>query len=427
MEINDIYTAEIIGTNENGIGITKIDSAVVFVAGAVEKDTAKIRIITREKNYMTAELLEIISPSPYRITDKCPDSASCGGCTLGHISYDYENQIKKNTVSSALRRAGLNYNIVSDTLSSDVREGYRNKISLHYSEGGFGYFKRKTNAAISFGNCLLCPKRYNEIVNFINRQLPIIEKCNPVELKIRGSRADKITVSIYTEKSVSESLSANVKNALTERFPDIENVNLFSDNDKNKYCSYIYDRIGDIDMRFTSEAFRQVNTPVFERLLDFVCSLASQKNFSYGIDLYCGSGIIGLTLAKMFTESKFWGVEINRDAVNDARFNAENNNIKNIDFFAGDAADFRKKLPNNVKPELITLDPPRAGLSKKMRSDLVDFSPERIIYISCNPQTMARDIHELSDNGYDLCEVLPVNMFPRTSHVETVCLVSKIY
>lgn len=200
MEINDIYTVAIIGTNENGIGIAKIDSAVVFISGAVEKDTAKIRIISREKNYFTAELLKIISPSPYRIIDICRNSKICGGCTLGHISYDYENQIKKNTVCYALRRAGLNYNIVSDTLSSDVREGYRNKISLHYSEGGFGYFKEKTNNAIEFDNCLLCPTMYSEVINYINSRSSIIHQCTPVKLQIRGNLSGKLTVSLYTEK-----------------------------------------------------------------------------------------------------------------------------------------------------------------------------------------------------------------------------------
>lgn len=256
--------------------------------------------------------------------------------------------------------------------------------------------------------------------------MQIIHQYIPIELQIRGSHSGKITISIYTEKSANKTLSANAKNIITERFSDIENVNLFYESEKSKCSSYIYDKIGDIGMRFTSEAFRQVNTPVFERLLEIVCSFASQKTFSCGIDLYCGSGIIGLTLAKKFVESKFWGVEINQDAINDAKYNAENNSIKNIDFFAGDAADFRKKLPHDVNPELITLDPPRAGLSKKMRRDLIDFSPDRIIYISCNPQTMARDIRELSDNGYELHEVLPINMFPRTSHVETVALMSRL-
>lgn len=430
MKINELNRVDITDMNENGVGIAKIDSAVVFIPGAVTGDKADIKILSCEKNYITAEIKNIINYSPFRENNRCSVSDICGGCTLGHVSYEYENIIKKNTVASAFRRAKLDYGMISDTVSLDLRESYRNKISLHYNDGRFVYYKNKTNDPVEFDFCLLCPRLFNEIIAYINENTALINGLNPAELQIRSSGNGGITVSLYYDSTdiIDKSVILVFKKKITNRFKVIENVNFINKTAKKgrTSSSYIYDKIGTINMRFSSEAFRQVNTPVFEKLLEIVCGLASQEKFSCGADLYCGSGIIGLTLAKRFPEVNFWGIEINSEAIGDAKYNCEQNRLSNIKFFCGDSASFREKLPSGVHPELITLDPPRAGLSAKMREDLIKLSPERIIYISCNPQTLARDVGDLSDNGYVTKEIIPVNMFPRTKHVETVCLLSKL-
>ena len=153
--------------------------------------------------------------------------------------------------------------------------------------------------------------------------------------------------------------------------------------------------------------------------------MAEDCKFTFCADLYCGSGIIGLAIAKTIPNKRFIGIEINTDSIRDAKVNAKINGIGNIEFFAGDSADLKKHLNDGVLPELITVDPPRAGLSKKMCADIVSVNPDNIIYVSCNPQTLVRDLKYFADNGYSIEKAIPVNLFPYTKHVETVVLLSK--
>ena len=180
-------------------------------------------------------------------------------------------------------------------------------------------------------------------------------------------------------------------------------------------------------MRFASEVFRQVNHDAAEILMELVCDFAAEEPFSYAADLYCGSGAFGLVLAKRFPHARFFGLEIDRDAIRAAKAHADANGLTNIEFVCSDAASFDGRIPAGdgsfYPPELVVVDPPRAGLSDKMRAGLVKLSPKRLAYVSCNPQTMARDLAELVRGGYELERVTPVNMFPMTKHVEcVVCL-----
>ena len=340
------------------------------------------------------------------------------------MSYAAENLIKQNTIKSALRRSGLPYELVRETVYAPNREGYRNKIAVHFDPDSrkFGYRREKSHEVIDFKGCLLCPSIMDEIVFWSNSHPEILDPLEPDSLQIRTS-SDGITVSLYAENHNPACFEA-FRSKLMNAFDDISDVLLFNGKNKAKK-SYINDRIYGLDMSFTSEAFRQVNASAFEMLLDAVHEFASEQSFHCGADLYCGSGIIGLTLAKRFPDASFWGIEINADAILDAERNALKNGIHNIRFFTGDASTFGKRLPKNERPQLIVVDPPRAGLSKEMRGDLLKLSPERIIYVSCNPQTMARDAAELCGAGYSLREAVPVNMFPLTMHCETVCLLSK--
>jgi len=425
MEIGKRITVEITDTNENGNGIARYEGAVVFVPGLLPGEKANVVLRVQEKNYFIADCVSRISDSVDRITEVCRSAEDCGGCTLGFMSYDAENRIKRNTVRSALRRAGLPYDVVRETVSSDNRTGYRNKISVHYDPASakFGYRREKSLEVIDFECCLLCPDIINRTISWTNANSELISPLEPESLQLRTS-SDGVTVSLYTRKSL-KPVFEEYKNRLMNEFDEIREVLIFTPNGKKTNKSYIKDRIYGINMSFTSEAFRQVNTPAFEKLLDIVHGFASEREFNCGADLYCGSGIIGLTLAKRFSDASFLGIEINADAVKDAERNAAENGINNIRFFAGDAPTFGKRIPKNEKTQLIVVDPPRAGLSKEMRSDLLRLSPERIIYVSCNPQTMARDTAELCGAGYHLREVVPVNMFPLTKHCECVVYLCK--
>lgn len=425
MDKNEQIKLEITDTNENGIGIARHEGMVVFVPGLLTGECAEVRITSIEKNFAVGECAELLSVSDDRIDDACLSAGECGGCTLGFASYSCENRIKRNTVRGALRRSGLPYSLVQETVYADNRTGYRNKIVVHYDAGtaSFGYRKAQSNEVIPYTGCLLCPDVMNEIIEFTNEHTALIRHMQPESLQLRSS-LDGITVSLYGKKDVPAALE-DYRKALREHIPAVQDVLFFNAGKANTNDQYIRDRIFGLDMNFTSEAFRQVNAAAFEKLLALVHDFAASKQFKCAADLYCGSGIIGLSLAERFPDARFWGIEINPDAIRDARHNAEMNGLTNITFFAGDAATFRKRIPATEKPELIVVDPPRAGLSKEMRCDLLTLSPERIIYVSCNPQTLARDLADLCADAYEIKTVVPVNMFPRTKHVETVVLMSR--
>lgn len=426
MNTGDIIETRIIDTNANGAGIAKIDGAAVFIGGSVEGDLVKAEITSHEKNYYTAKLIEIIEESEYRITPECANFSLCGGCTLGNITFEYENKVKKQTLTSAFRRAGLDYAIVGDTLHTDERKHYRNNITLHYSGGKFGYFSEKTNDAVKFGKCLLCPVPFYAVADYVNSHISDIGMFAPTDMHIRDNSVGDITVSIYTVKKVPEAKKEAFRSRFSQDFSEEKRRYTINFVCGNTGASVISDNIFGLDMRFSSEAFRQVNTPAFEKLLEEVCSIAKDCRYSFCADLYCGSGIIGLAIAKSIPDKRFIGIEINPDSIRDAKINAKNNGIENIEFFAGDSADLKKHLNDGVLPELITVDPPRAGLSKKMCEDIVSVNPENIIYVSCNPQTLVRDLKYFANNGYSIKKAIPVNLFPFTKHVETVCLLSGV-
>lgn len=422
MEISDIIKVDIIDTNENGMGIARHDGMVVFVPNLLAGECAEVKITSIEKNYATGICVNRITSSDERIAEACPSAADCGGCTLGFMTYEAENKIKQNTVRSALRRAGLPYSVVKETVSTANRTEYRNKIVVHFDEStrSFGYRREKSNDGIRFEGCYLCSSVINEIIHYTNEHIELLYDLKPTSLNIRSS-LDGITVSLYGKCS-SGKLFDEYKEALKGEFSAVNDVLFFAEGGRAGEKRYIHDKIFGLDMYFTSEAFRQVNGEAFEKLLGIVHEFAAEIPFSCAADLYCGSGIIGLSLAKRFPDAKFWGIEINSDAVRDAKHNAEVNGIGNITFFSGDAATFGKRIPSSEKPELVIVDPPRAGLSKEMCADLALLSTERIIYVSCNPQTMARDAARLQSGGYVLREAVPVNMFPRTKHCECVIL-----
>ncbi len=412
MEPNEIFTVEISDVNEAGAGFCRIDGLAVFVPGLLAGEKAEIRITSREKNYAMGECVRRLSDSPDRIAPVCPSADLCGGCTLAHTTFGNENRIKQNTVKAAFRRAGLPFESVEETGHGVHRTGYRNKLGLHPSDFGFSLYKSGTNEAIPFAGCAICPQIMSEITAYLNENhAPAADG-----VFLRTAADGSVTVSFDTDEEISA-----CRSVLKERFPAIRDVLAIRG---GRTGGVIRDEIGGISMEFSTEAFRQVNSEAFSLLLDLVHNMAAEKSFRYGADLYCGSGIIGLTLAKRFPDTQFYGIEINADAIRDAKKNAAANGIGNIRFFCGDAASFTAKIPKKDLPELVVVDPPRAGLSSSMKKGLLTLMPETLIYVSCNPQTLARDVKSLSEQ-YNVKRVVPVNMFPMTKHCECAVLMEK--
>ncbi len=424
MKTNEIYRISVIDTNENGVGIAKIENAVVFINGLVSGDIANIRITELKKNYALAECVRLIESSENRITHLCPFSGDCGGCTLDFVTYEHENEIKKNTVKSAFRRSRLPYNEIADTVCGSSRTRYRNKIVLHYSTStsSFGLCREGSRDVLPFYGCLLCSDNINKIIKFANAHTDLLEECNPSSLQLRESSNGNISLSVH----MCATDSPKFRDLMMREFPQIEQVNFACTGKKvNAERHYETDELIGLKLIFSTDGFRQVNDEVFGLMIELVRELAMERDFSTVLDLYCGSGVIGLSLAKHFPNAYFYGIEINSESVKDARLNAKQNDLSNIEFFCGDAAEFKSTLPSGRDAELVIVDPPRAGLSDSMRSELISLSAERIIYVSCNPQTLARDLADLTKNGYKIKKAIPLNMFPMTKHCETVCLLEK--
>jgi len=426
--MNEIHRLTISDMNENGEGFARIDRMAVFVPGLVTGDTADVALTETKKNYAVGACMELIAPSEYRIEPECPAFGNCGGCSLCHVAYEFENTVKQNCVKAALRRMKLPYELVEPTRFTPARTGYRNKIGLHYDRGthAFGYVARDSCTVLPFDRCLLCGDAMNEIVCFTNDNIRLLEHLQPEELFLRRSHDGTVTVSVYTGAKHAD--VSSFRTALKTAFPEVTDVLCVSGENGGADAAVTEEYMG-VTMRFASEVFRQVNHEAAEILMELVCSFAEEQPFTYAADLYCGSGAFGLVMAKRFPHAHFFGLEIDRDAIRAAKANAERNGLTNISFVCADAASFNGKIPSgdgrSFPPELVIVDPPRAGLSEKMRTGLIKLAPERLAYVSCNPQTMARDLAELVRGGYELLRVTPVNMFPMTKHVECVVCLSR--
>lgn len=424
--MNQIHRLTITDMNENGDGFARLERLAVFIPNLVPGDIADVEIIESRKNYVLGRTVNLLTPSEHRIPPVCPSFGSCGGCSLCHVTYDFENFVKQNSVKSALRRAKLPYNLVEPTRFTPARTGYRNKIGLHYdaSTRTFGYHARESNDVLPFRGCLLCDEDMNDIVRFTNAHPDLLEPLRPTDLFLRRSHDGKITVSVYGKSGG----IAPYRTAVTAANPAVGDVLLITEQGNLAEKNVTEEYMG-VKMRISSEVFRQVNHDGAEILMELVRDFAAETPFTYAADLYCGSGAFGLVLAKTFPDAHFFGLEIDRDAIRAAKANAEENGLKNITFVCADAATFDGRIPDGeggfYPPELVIVDPPRAGLSEKMRKGLEKLAPERLAYVSCNPQTMARDLAELVRGGYEIKRVTPVNMFPMTKHVETVVTLTR--
>lgn len=445
--MEEIYRAEITDMNENGMGITRIsllshvegtphtDNCIVFVSGAVTGDICDLRITEQKKNYAIGEIVSLVKLAHTRCDSGCSAYSGCGGCTLRHVTFDAENQCKRQTVVNAFRRTGLREVPVRETLHT-MPEHYRNKAILHcgYANCGrfFGYFSEKTNTLVNGIPCPLLPDSFNAIAQFINDALSSLNGIEFESLYLRCTEKGEFSVIFHVRDGASAKhlRESGFVWTLTERFPDIcgilTNVGKeFSEPQVLYGKRELIDNLAGLKFIVSPEGFWQVNHSAAELLAEKVLEYAGRIEFDTCIDLYCGSGTFGLILASALDRkgAEYYGVELNPRSIEDAKRNAALNGIENITFFCGDAADFRKKI--DTKRGLAIIDPPRAGCSPQMLRNLVALSPTDIIYVSCSPNTLSRDCSKLVEAGYTIIEATPVNMFPRTRHVESVVLMSR--
>jgi len=427
----DILTLEIIETNILGNGVAKVGDMVVFCHGAYEGDVVTALVTEVRKNYAEAKCLNVIEPSPHRRAALCQHAAECGGCVFDGVTYEHECAVKKRGISSALRREGIRYEVTEFFGTEPV--GYRNKAVFRFGEDKrCGYTSAGGREHVNVEKCLICDPKIGIIKSEVERLLAVRDDVRAEELTYLYIRYMKETdeASVVIGYTGEESL-ASFAEELSTAHPLVKCVMRgrgdspeARDEKFESICGEktVSANVADIEMSVSPASFFQVNTDGANILCDTVCRLAGLKDGERAADIYCGTGLFGLALAKSQPGSEVYGIELNDDSVRSANKNAERNGIANAFFLQGDSSELKSKAAIDSL-DVAVVDPPRTGLSKKTIAEIKELSPKRIVYVSCNPSTLARDIKLLSDS-YSIKEIVGVDMFPRTKHVETVVLMS---
>ncbi len=429
---NDILRLEVIDINYAGLGVAKQDGAVIFVQNGVTGDTVDAKIIKVSKNYCVARIERLISLSPYRTESDCPHFKRCGGCTYRHITYEYENKLKKSRVKNEFIRAGLTNITVKDVISK-ARSGYRNKLQCPISsDGKIGFYASHTHDIVPIDSCVLQEKLLSPTFAFLQKALSEekIPELRHIYLRC-GAKTGEVMVCF-----VSTSPSFKGDRALAEQImrelPEVKSV-ILNHNPKDtnvvlgKVCKTLAgkDTISDIlcGLKFEIHplSFYQVNRNCTELLYRTAAEMASVQPSETLLDLYCGIGSVGLCINSITPAKTLIGIEIVPEAVENARKNAQENGVTNAEFICSPAE--KASLPH---ADVIVIDPPRKGCAPELIHEIANSGCNRVLYISCSPDTLARDCALFEKLGFKTGEVQPVNMFPGTEHVETVVLLSKI-
>ena len=442
---NDIFEVKIESWSSVAAGVCRIYGRAVFVKGAIPGETHRVKILKASKSAVFAKSEELISPSPSRTVPECPHFGQCGGCATGHISYDEELRFKLSRVNDAYRHIGKLDFRCDKIIGAQEIHSYRNKAIYAVGNGAFGFFRPRSHEIIPISRCLIQPQVADTaaaaVCDFMQEQNISAYDERTGKGLVRhvftriGFHSKQMQVVVITAGG----LGAKTKlltEKITAALPDIKSIVLCINKNPNNtvldgsfYTLYgsdtIEDTLCDFHFELSPQSFYQINTPQAQRLYDTVCSYLAPGKMELIIDLYCGAGTISLCLAKL--ASKVIGAEIVPSAVENARKNAERNKIKNTEFICADAAQLAKLLAQQeLKPDAIVVDPPRKGLEADVIFSICKMSPQRVVYVSCDVATQARDLRIFKECGYIPTQVTAVDMFPRTSHVETVVLLSKL-
>ncbi len=447
---NEKVTLTIESLLGNGNGLARMeDGFVVFVPSACPGDIVKAHIIKVTKSYAVAKIIEIMQPSPIRFEDGCPFSKSCGGCTFQHISYEKECEFKENTVNDALSRIGkLDLRVEKFYGAKNVRS-YRNKAvyPVGVNKDGkavSGFYASMSHRIVEHDVCEISNPSFSKIrdsvIEFLNlRNVSVYNEETGSglvrSLHLRSTKSGDVSLSLILngDTLVSRATEDAFIKELTESFPFITTI-LINVNTKNSNVilgdkwrtlfgdGYIYDELLGKKFRITPASFWQVNREQAEVLYSVAKEYAGLKEGESLVDLYCGTGSVGLCIAEKGT--KLYGVEIIEQAAKDAEFNARLNGIDGKFTALPTENALDDEYVKNLHPDVITVDPPRKGCVGAV-AKIAALGAKRIVYISCDPATLARDLNEFETLGYKSTRASAVDMFPRTGHVETVALLSK--
>lgn len=446
---NDLVTMDITAMTSEGSGIGRAGSLAVFVPMTVPGDVIEAKIVKVLKNHAFGIIHQIIEASPSRMDPDCPYFKKCGGCVYRHIGYESECKVKETRVRDALERIG---GFVDPPLlpiaSAESRNHYRNKAQIPLgldNEGKLimGFYAHNSHRIIDAEHCLLQPGIFDIITDVFRRWFEeygdtvyneISHKGVLRHLYIRQGEGG-VMVCVVINADTLKHADKLVK-MLTLNVPEIKSIILNTNKEKTnvilgKKCRTIYgadfisDRLRGLEFSLSPLSFYQVNRDQAEKLYEKAAEYAALTGEENLLDLYCGTGTIGLSMAKK--AKKLIGVEVIPQAVENARDNALKNGIQNAEFICGDAAKAAEVLKEQgEKPDVIIIDPPRKGCEASLIETISEMSPSRIVYVSCDPATLARDLKLFDEKGYKLMEAAPFDLFPATAHVECVVLMSRV-
>lgn len=444
---NDDIKLHITGYTAEGGGVGKFDGQAIFVENTAVGDEILCHIIKAKKTYAVGKIAKIIKPSKHRIEPECECFKSCGGCSFGHISYREELRLKEQKVIDAFERIGGLSPEFMPIIPSPSITRYRNKAQYPVKrENGIlkiGFYAKKSHRVIDCEDCLLQPAEFTQIIEIIKNWI------NKFNITVYNEEIGiGLIRHIYLRKAFATGelmvcIVANGKelphsDTLVESLKRVEGFKalLLNTNCSNtnvvlgEACEaiygepYIVDVLCGVKVKISPLSFYQVNHDGAELLYGKAAEYAAPSGKEDVLDLYCGAGTIGLSMASKV--KSLVGVEIIPEAIEDAKENALLNNINNAQFICGDAALAAEKLKaDGIAPQTIILDPPRKGCAASLLKTVAEIAPQRIVYVSCDPATLARDAKLLEGLGYSAVEVTPVDMFPKTAHVESVCLFCK--
>ncbi|WP_455544421.1 23S rRNA (uracil(1939)-C(5))-methyltransferase RlmD [Intestinibacter sp.] len=447
---NKEYIVDIVDIGQGGVGIGKYEGFTVFVDGGLVQDKIKVKITKSKKNYAVGDMVEIIEKSPFRVERKCSENLrQCGGCQIQELDYQKQLDIKTNEVKQVISRIGkLDDVVIHDTLGMENPFRYRNKAQFPIQKKDnvpvIGFYKKKSHDLISTDECIIQHEVNDKIIKIIKTYIRAYNVSIYDEKTHKGLLRHLVTKVGFTTGEVMIVLVANGRKlpnlkelaaVLEENIPGFKtlvvNVNTQKTNvilGKENIVAYgdgmIRDYIGELVFEISPLSFFQVNPVQTEVLYNKALEYANLGENDTVFDIYCGIGTISLFLAQK--AKKVYGIEIVEDAIKDAKRNAKINNMDNVEFYVGKAEEVVPKMYKEGKrANVVVVDPPRKGCDEKVLDTIVSMQPDRVVYVSCNPSTLARDLAYLDERGYKCNEIQPVDMFPHSVHVENVCWLSK--
>ena len=445
LEKGSVYTAVIDGYSSEGLGIARVNGAVVFVPHAVRGEEIDLRITKVMKTSCAGEIVKIHDPSPERMEPECPYAGKCGGCAYRHLTYPEELWAKRQRVQDALTRIGGLDLTVEKILGAKNPEHYRNKSQYPVgADGSIGFFQARTHKVVPIRRCLIQTEAADRTAQAVGEWMRRYKISAYDETTGKGlvrhvcvrvnRKGESLCCVVVNGNKVPREpeLAAYVTAAVPHTVGVLLNSNTRRGNvvlgDKYRTLfgrNYLMDTLCGLEFKLSMPSFYQVNRDQAEVLYGKALEFAGLTGNETVLDLYCGIGTITLCLAK--AAKRVIGAEIVPPAIRDAKENALRNHIENAEFFCGDAADIAAKLESDgLRPDVVTVDPPRKGLAPEVIASVAAMGPEKVVYVSCDPATLGRDVKIFREFGYEAKRAAAVDMFPGTAHVETVCLLSKL-